>query len=359
MAHANYQSLKLDVLNKFYVAMHQTVENNFDAKRYNTDGQDYSKTFMAEMHMVYLDHFFSNCEKIYQAYRTLEDEFSKKIYIDVLVFKLIGHLHYKIDSSDLRNAEKNKKFLEFSEQFSKPSELETNGMFGNLVHYDFEWEGKKYIIDCLQGGLHYTLSNRQYFYERGRVKVAPEAGDYVVDGGACLGDTALIFSNTVGETGHVYSFDPVEDNLKILLHNVEGFPLKNVTVYPCGLSHENIQAEPIVLNTYAPGFSSERAMQNNLMLPLRSLDFLVTCGDIEKVNFIKLDIEGAEMSTLRGAKYTINKFRPKMAISLYHKPDDFFEIINYVKENHPFYRVYFDHYTIHQEESVAYFSPMY
>ena len=57
----------------------------------------------------------------------------------------------------------------------------------------------------------------------------------------------------------------------------------------------------------------------------------IDSGEIEKINFLKLDVEGSEMATLRGARNSIDRFKPKLAISIYHKPDDFFEIINYIK----------------------------
>ena len=62
---------------------------------------------------------------------------------------------------------------------------------------------------------------------------------------------------------------------------------------------------------------------------VESYDYM-SSGEIEKINFLKLDVEGSEMATLRGARNSIDRFKPKLAISIYHKPDDFFEIINYI-----------------------------
>jgi FkbM family methyltransferase len=181
------------------------------------------------------------------------------------------------------------------------------------------------------------------------VAIAPAPGDAVIDGGACTGDTAAVFSNAVGPTGHVYSFDPVADHLKILEHNTKQFSYRNVTVMPYGLSDQNIFAEPIVLHGYAPGFSSR-----DERVPLRSIDFLVKHNEIARIDFLKLDVEGAEMASLRGAKESIQRFKPKLAISLYHKPNDLFEIILHIKREFPFYTCYVDHYTIHAEETVLY-----
>jgi FkbM family methyltransferase len=183
------------------------------------------------------------------------------------------------------------------------------------------------------------------------VSIAPEKGDTVIDGGACLGDSALVFSNAVGADGRVFSFDPVADNLAILTHNAEQFPHRNVVVMPYGLSDRDVSAEPMILNGYSPAFRSQ-----DKPVPLRSIDHLTASGEIGNINYIKLDIEGAEMEAILGAKESIMRFKPKLAISLYHKPNDLFEIILYIRKNFPFYSCFLDHYTIHEEETVLYCS---
>ena len=64
-----------------------------------------------------------------------------------------------------------------------------------------------------------------------------------------------------------------------------------------------------------------------------------------KVTFIKSDIEGMEIEMLRGAKNTIMKNKPKMALSVYHKPDDFINIVNFVLEIDADYSLYLRHHS--------------
>ena len=54
-----------------------------------------------------------------------------------------------------------------------------------------------------------------------------------------------------------------------------------------------------------------------------SIDDFVERNKVSKVNFIKMDIEGAESYALKGAVNTIKKFKPKLAIAIYHSMDDF------------------------------------
>ena len=65
-----------------------------------------------------------------------------------------------------------------------------------------------------------------------------------------------------------------------------------------------------------------------------------------------MDIEGAELPALRGATSVLQKFRPKLAISLYHSMDDFVDIPKYLNSLELGYEFYLSHGTIYHEETV-------
>jgi len=325
-----------------------TFLDNFDAERFNTDGTDHSTQFNAGERAFFFDWFLKNSAGLFSAYSRLDDAASKTLYLHLLGFRLAGHFCVRLPVDFAGKAEELKEFRAI--EAGHPSELTSSGMFGKLKHYDFEFGQQRYVVDCF--GLEQYLIRRQYFYDRDGVVIEAAAGDHVIDGGACTGDTAAIFSNAVKPGGAVYCFDPVADHLGILAHNVRQFPHPNVKIMPYGLSDRNVDAEPIVLNHYAPGFSG-----GNSKIPLRSIDHLVETGDVRRVDFIKLDVEGAELESLRGARHSIERFRPKLAISLYHKPNDIFEIILHIKQQFPFYACHINHYTIHAEETVLYCLP--
>ncbi|OOB79506.1 MAG: FkbM family methyltransferase [Epulopiscium sp. Nuni2H_MBin001] len=71
-----------------------------------------------------------------------------------------------------------------------------------------------------------------------------------------------------------------------------------------------------------------------------------------EVTFIKMDIEGAELQALMGAKQIIKKYKPQLAISIYHKPQDIFELPMYVKSLVPEYKLYLRHYSYHYVDTV-------
>ncbi|MFT8674497.1 MAG: FkbM family methyltransferase [Acetobacter sp.] len=325
------------------------LSDNFDAERFNVGGQDLSGDFELNSRIFYFTWFFFKREELFKAYSALGNDSSKLLYICLIVYRLVGHLSFRIPAEFLSRPQD----LEALKAVEKPTEspYPVTGMFGKLRHYDFEFHGKRYVADCL--GFESYLYRRQYFYDQDGVCIAPEVGDVVIDGGACTGDTALVFSNAVGPEGKIYSFDPVKEHIDILNYNIEQFPLRNVVAMPYGLSDHEVKAPLMVTNHYAPGFSAA-----SQVVPLISLDLLVARGEIEKIDFIKLDVEGAELETLKGAQDSIRRFRPKLAISLYHKPNDIFELIDYVKTHFDFYALYIGHYTIHTEETVLYCMPL-
>lgn len=74
----------------------------------------------------------------------------------------------------------------------------------------------------------------------------------------------------------------------------------------------------------------------------------------KKVTFIKMDIEGAEKEALLGAEKIIREQKPKLAISIYHKNEDIWEIPSLILEMNPEYRFYIRHYSFRFAETVLY-----
>lgn len=77
-------------------------------------------------------------------------------------------------------------------------------------------------------------------------------------------------------------------------------------------------------------------------------------GILEEPTFIKMDVEGAELSALKGAKKLIAKNHPKLAICLYHKPEDIYDIPIFIKQLDSSYKLYIRHYSNYITETVLY-----
>jgi hypothetical protein len=109
-------------------------------------------------------------------------------------------------------------------------------------------------------------------------------------------------------------------------------------------------------NSYGPGSSINKtgvlAEQNQVKSI--SIDDFVTQNNLPKVDFIKLDIEGSECWALRGAINTIRKFKPQLAITIYHGKSDFIDVPVLLKELDLGYEFHLNHFTIYQEETVLF-----
>ena len=346
MSDPNAVAFKKQVLSLYLQDVHRIEQNNYDYARFSFDGVDRSNLFDVERHAAYLDWFFNNFEQLYVALTRLTDDESRRLLINLIRYRMSGHLHVRIESRVPTLAQEAQRFRTVFA--GAPSQQPTAGLFGDLVYYDQEWNGQRYTVDTLKDGLIWTLLYRQYYFDRGGVRIQPEAGDFVIDGGACTGDTTAVFSRSVGPDGRVYSFDPVGSHIEICRRNFERPGYDNVTLFPYGISDRTIEAPPVALAQYDPGW------RLNGVVPLARIDDLVIAGRIERLDFLKLDVEGSEMAALRGALSTIVRFKPKLAVSIYHKPNDYFEILNFLHEQNLGYRFYLDHYTIWDEETVLY-----
>ena len=334
--------------------MRKRQPDNFDFNRFSFDGVDRSNDFDAAYHEQNLSLFIANHERFEVAWNSLKDQQSRDLFLELILWRLAGHLHVRLSTNNVLYWGLYKDALTVP---SVPSRLDFTGLFGPLRHYDDIQFGRRRLkIDCWPGSLAHAFFLKQYFFQRDGVVIAPDVQEQVIDGGALFGDTALAFAAAVGELGRVYAFDPLESHGKIVLHNVSqnGFQ-DRIRFFPVGLAAvANDVAGPVSTEQIVnPGFSFEVASGVD-RFPLRTLDGLVASGAIDRVDFLKLDIEGLELAALQGAEKTLREFRPKLAISLYHKFTDLFEIPAFIESLGLHYNLYLDHYTIHSEETVLY-----
>lgn len=179
-----------------------------------------------------------------------------------------------------------------------------------------------------------------FIYEQYGIPGVVEAlpGQCVIDAGAYIGDTALYFSPKVGETGKVYAFEPMAENVTAAEDNLQINGCSNVEMVPLAISNAREELR-FSLNSIAPSGSCQSA-QGEIVIQATDLDSF-TCQRGIKVDFLKSDIEGGEMALLRGATETIRKDAPTCGIALYHKQADYHEIPKFLSALRPDYVFYF------------------
>ena len=349
---------RTDLIKSIYKHVYRTLEDNFDYDRYNYDGVDRSKTINVLQHSNYLNFVLDNLELFYESSVIFSDTASRNLYIQLIKYRSLGHAHIRIKEDKTWAGEKALR-AKAATYVARPSEIAFHGVFGELKHHVIiAPEGNKVKIDAWSVNIAFGLgsgNHRQYYFERDGVRIQPEKGDYVIDGGACFGDTSIFFSCSVGPTGKLFAFEPLPVHADIIQYNIEQNALTDqITIVAAGIGDVSNHVNAIggELKAVAnPGFS---IVGKEMQIPILSLDNYFESQGVEKIDFIKMDIEGFELNALKGAALTIEKHKPKLAISLYHKPQDYFEIPLYLKKRFPFYRFYLDHYTIFDEETVLY-----
>jgi FkbM family methyltransferase len=200
----------------------------------------------------------------------------------------------------------------------------------------------------------------QYVYQaHGKKIVEVESGDVVLDIGACWGDTALYFANKTGSNGKVYSFEFIPDNIKLFKVNTSCNPNleSQIVLVPNPVS--NISGQNIYFKDNGPSsiVRFEPFEEQTGTTITISIDDFVKSKNINTIDFIKMDIEGTEPLALEGAIDTIKRFRPKLAIAIYHSMDDFFCIPNWILNLDLDYEIFIGHYTIHAEETICFAKP--
>ena len=177
-----------------------------------------------------------------------------------------------------------------------------------------------------------------------------------VDCGCFDGATCFNFAGWCGAKGfdHIYSFEADPKNYEKSKTVLE--PLGKCDLYPYGTADVNkkvyFAAEAFETSCI---ISREEAEKRNFE-GVEEIETVALDDVLEgkRITFIKMDIEGAEYEALLGARKLIMENRPRMAISVYHKFEDFVTLANLVLEMHPDYRIAFRHYGFDELETIMY-----
>jgi FkbM family methyltransferase len=288
-------------------------------------------------------------------YEVLGDDASRSLLVEVLAYRLMGphNVKLRVNTPEYwprRNA------LQSLVRGSETVDINFLGM--KLSRMSLEDIG--YPIELyfnLLGAMN-TFVLKQYEYSRRRPAIGARAGDHVIDGGGCYGDTALFFANAIGEKGRVASFEFPPANVETHRQNLNLNPAlcQRVDVVSRALwdrSGDVFYYRPFGPATHVVEARIEPAA-DALPVTTMSIDDFVRDSKWPRVDFIKMDIEGAELRALQGAENTLRSFVPALAISVYHRDSDFVDIPRYLTQLGLDYELFLDHCTIYGEETVLF-----
>ena len=217
---------------------------------------------------------------------------------------------------------------------------------------------KNILVDLLYarftGNFRKAMSESVQYFEENIIHFTEN--EVFVDCGAFIGDTTNNFIDSNPYVGTSYVIEPGDScllsakenlkNKKVNLHFIQKgvAEQKEILPYDCngglGASFVNVKSS---------------ANENVKNTEVDTIDNIVQ----EPATFIKMDIEGFEINALLGAKSQISKYHPRLAICIYHKPDDFITIPKLIREldMENKYKYYIRHYSPGQYETVLYAIP--
>jgi|GEM_PF-1443044 FkbM family methyltransferase len=145
-------------------------------------------------------------------------------------------------------------------------------------------------------------------------------GDTVINAGSYHGYMAIYVAKKVGPTGKVICFEPEPNNLRLLRKNIALNNLTNVEIIPRGLWSSNTSL-PLISMGSGSKLEPNSAWEKQT-IPVTTLDSAVSELGLSKVDFITMDIEGAEIEAVKGATKTImDNPGINIAIASYHNVD--------------------------------------
>lgn len=346
---------------------------------------------------------------IQEIYKRLQDDESKSVYIDRLDYSLTNDAYFlrKLVDKTLRDSVIWKDFLGRLDELAIDYELVIfgAGIWGNILYREtcarlrwkcmidsnpmnrndkeislvsFEKFVESYDGECIvissyknyremakqikkcgipdekvidAGSIIYQLTEKAAYFDLEELRPCKKQ-EVFVDAGCFDGCTTKRFFEWCGGKGYSYCLEPDGQNIDTIREKLAGY--ENYEIID-----RAAWSKTTVLSMDAKGSFATSVAESGLQGRLKKVQ-ATALDDIladKKVTFIKMDIEGAEVEALYGAKQIITKQKPRLAISVYHKPDDIWTIPRIIVNYNPDYKLYLRHYSFSDYDTVLYAIP--
>ena len=176
-----------------------------------------------------------------------------------------------------------------------------------------------------------------------------------VDAGCYQCDTVLHFIKASGgRYEKILAFEPDHRNMESCRRIADENHIQNIELFEAGLWDREEMVNFVEENGLGSHVDTDAQAGSASCVKMVALDQIIKQ---EHVSFIKMDIEGAELKALHGARRTIAENKPLLAICVYHKPEDFVEIAEYIKSIEPEYKLYLRQYGTLPYSTILYAIP--
>lgn len=201
--------------------------------------------------------------------------------------------------------------------------------------------------DIINLGKEYELLNHKQYFDLPELKYTNGEEEVFVDGGAYDGSSTVEFMNWCkkgNKKGFSYVWEPDKANQE-----------KCKDMLDKKIDYEII--EKGLWNQFGEISFSMDGSTSSAVSETGTEKIIVDSIDgicNKPISFIKMDVEGSEYNALLGSKNVIEKYKPKLAICIYHKKEDIWEIPLLIHKINPEYRFYMRHYSLADNETVLY-----
>ena len=286
----------------------KTLDLNVNADNYH----------LKQMAINALHSILCNGDKLDQLLHILSDEDSQKILQWRIQFKVA----YLFDES-------------VSDEYNQMIKKYTDS--GKIERVkDSLFSVENYLIDSEFRSVFETWELEAYRHE----KVPVKEGDIVISGGSFRGESSIWFADKV-KYGKVYAFEPSQMSFDAMKANIERNNLEDIII-PVNAALGKGNGEIFFQAKDEKEGPGSWCVIENGTYPVDeiSIDRFVAEKGIEHVDFLKLDVEGMELAALQGARQILQRDKPRLAVCLYHKGVDLFEIPLYIHKICPDYKIY-------------------
>lgn len=221
--------------------------------------------------------------------------------------------------------------------FNRLEDDESKGILRNMINYRLTLDYKTIKQSSYEQYNHPKI-NRQHIRN-------------IIDGGAYDGDTARFFDN-IYKSVNIYSFEPTVSNYEKLTQ----LKLRNNEIEPIKKGLWEKEKTVKFKENFGSGGNNSIQSNGTNEIEVTSIDTFISEYNI-KVDFIKMDIEGAEIPALKGAEFCIKNNHPTLAICVYHKPTDLYNILKILESWEVAYEYYLGHHSKWMLETVLYAIP--
>ncbi len=281
-------------------------------------------------------------KKLYKGMPLMSYSEAKEVFGDMVVLVAFGSALPEVLANIKRIASEQELYVPdvpvcgdniFDIRFARENRESIEKVYNALADDRSRFVYENIVMYKLTGNPEYLFSCESSIEDTYRLLDIKQGGA-VIDCGAYIGDTAEEYIEHAGIPDKLFAIEPDAKTFKRLCKNCEKYPF--VSCINAAVS-DSVGKIPFV----GGGSRSGRIKDGGKEVDSVSIDALL---DGECVSFIKMDVEGNESKAIEGARKTIERYKPRLFLSCYHRSEDIFALPLQILAIRPDYKIYMTHY---------------